>query len=168
MLWHGGVLRAEQWFSLLLLYFFDKISNMGIRSQKSQYGLAVLVGLSFLTLALIGPTHAFGMEMNKNGNMNGCIFTGKAEICRMNFLEHLTSWQALFNVLPIKATTALLTTLLLFIFVFAIFERKLCLIDLINPILNRKKLYSRSRLDFPSPNSLQEAFSQGILNSKTY
>lgn len=137
-------------------------------NKKITSVLFFLVLAAFLSLNVMGPAHAFGMQKNENGQMSGCVFDGMAEICTMSLLEHMAAWQSLFTAnVPNNTLTAALASLLLFAIAFA-FVRRLWPSDPVDLILTGQKIHNRFRQDFTFVNPLQEAFSNGILNPKLF
>ncbi len=126
--------------------------------------LLILATLIFFSWSLASPMHTFGMQMNHGGQTAGCIFNGMG-VCTMNTFEHLTAWQSLFYVVPAGIVSVSLLSLALILLTFT---RKLRLQNLLTSNNTRRKLYIYSRKNFLFARTLQEAFSQGILNTKTY
>ena len=74
----------------------------------------VIISLSALLFAGFG-IGMMDMDMNKDGAMDGCLFTGNAMLCSMNLVEHIALWQSMFTVAPTKIT------ILALFFLFAVF-----------------------------------------------
>lgn len=121
--------------------------------------------IAFLAIAFWGISETMmGMKMDKNGQMGGCPFLGFTDICKMNPLEHIATWQKMLTALPIKNVSILATLLLLVIF----------LIIFLRDLWNKNSLRAisihsqRFKYNYVVRNKLQEAFSSGILNPKIF
>jgi FtsH-binding integral membrane protein len=133
--------------------------NTATKKIKLANFFLVLATLAFLTVGTLGMSHTLGMEKKANGRMGGCLFTGLNEICPMSFGEHLTRWQSMFANISLKSGMFSLA-----ISVFALFVSVLV-------SLKRyfsQKLFLRHHQNLFIFNPLREAFSQGILNPKTF
>lgn len=142
---------------------------MEIATKKFSRFLLVLGLIAFLTVAFFGISGSMmGMEKRSDGTMGGCIFDGRAEICAMNIVEHLSHWQSMLTApTPQKALAFALLLLLAVVFVaVAIFKRNLLL--LFSYYTTRWRLYIRNNPELSLFDNLREAFSQGILNPKIY
>lgn len=140
---------------------------MDITSKKLAVPLLVLGFFAFITLSVFGLGHMSGMEANKDGNMEGCIFTGKTMLCKMGIVEHISLWQGMFTAMPQKGVT-LLALLILLVAVIFVTKNILAPPRLSNGEVLTRRLYLKEHLDLPLFNPLKEAFSQGILNPKIY
>lgn len=140
---------------------------MGSSSKKFAISLITVGLLSFATLSLFGLGHMSGMEANKDGNMEGCIFTGKTMLCKMGIVEHISLWQGMFTAMPQES---LLFMALLILLVAVIFVTKNFLAPprLSNSEALAKRLYLKEHPNLSLFNPLKEAFSQGILNPKIH
>lgn len=132
--------------------------------------LVILVILSFIVVAVFGLGHMSGMTANENGNMTGCIFTGKIMLCKMSVVEHISLWQSTFTAIPQES---LILLVLLVLSIAVIFAAKNILVSpRLSPnaalIKELYELYLREHPDLLLFNSLKEAFSQGVLNPKIY
>ena len=108
-----------------------------------------------------------GMMM-QDGTMQNCPFMGVTALCNMNLLEHLTAWQSMFNAIPASiASVFLLLSLLALVFLAYGRVREL-FYESIDSLAVLVQLYARRSLAFAYANSLQQAFSDGILNPKVY
>lgn len=127
------------------------------------FGLTAFIAVSFFGISL-----TMGMEMRDDGSMGGCLFDGRAEICAMNFAEHISQWQSMFTfTTPQKALTFALLLLLTVVFVaVAILKRNLLL--LFSYYTTRWRLYIKHNPELSLFNPLREAFARGILNPKIY
>ena len=131
---------------------------------------STFVGLlltTFLIVTLLGPMHAMKMPVDQNGHMTGCMFSGTA-ICTMTPLEHFAAWQAMFSATLANSTSTFLLLLLLALVLLVRIVGTLPFKEPANRQAVRQRLYARHTLAFAYANSLQEAFSQGILNPKVY
>ncbi len=133
--------------------------------KKLVFSPLILVLFAILSWSLIVPIHTMGMQMDDQGKMSGCVFSGMMEVCTMSTVEHPAAWQALFNIVPVGIASVSLFVLVL---IFVTFARKLRLQNFLTSDSIRQKLYIYSRKNFLFARSLQEAFSQGILNTKLY
>ncbi|MBI4088355.1 hypothetical protein HY418_03175 [Candidatus Kaiserbacteria bacterium] len=133
-----------------------------LKPRKHKIFIAI-VALSFFLLGSFGVLH-FGM-MQPDGQMSGCPFMDEGAICQMNPLEHLAAWQSAFTTtIPGKSLASLLLLSLLPFLALQIGRHNFAK-DKDSPVQIFRVRY-RERLFFPSP--LQEAFSNGILNSKVF
>lgn len=136
-------------------------------SFGSKNNLAVLVlGLIFVALISLGPTHFLDMRMNESGNMEGCIFTSKTSLCKMTVGEHLQRWVAMFNAIPDK-----ISSIIIFLFLFLIpplFTPRRILSHLSNNSGVLSKRLADLRFSILPLTSLRRAFATGILNPKIY
>lgn len=127
--------------------------------------LLLLAGV-FLFSSIFGSMHTFAMEMEQDAPMNECVLIGMGKDCAMNPLEHITLWQSFFDAAwtGVFAGTALVT---LFMLALIIITPRILRLFTASLHLIKQKLYQyTSKLTLIPP--LQEAFSQGILNPKTY
>lgn len=120
--------------------------------------------VAFLTVGLFGLFH-FTMNINNGGHTMGCPVTDMATICTMNPFTHIAMWQNMFTSSFPKEIFSLFALALLVIFsiftlrnfwrdnkmsqVFKYMERFIILTSIVS-------------------DSLQEAFSNGILHPKRY
>ncbi len=70
--------------------------------------IATWVLLAFLAINVFSLSYLGGMEKRDNGTMNGCIFDGRAEICTMSILGHISSLQGMFTAIPQKTNLLIL------------------------------------------------------------
>ena len=115
----------------------------------------------FVFTALIGLHQ--GMATNQSGDMEGCIFTGKMMLCKMNAIEHISLWQSIFTAVP-QELTALLSIPVLMLFALA------AAFDSRQPQkqLGHSQLHLEQNFTISYINPLNEAFSRGILHPKIY
>ena len=128
---------------------------------KSILSLGILI---FFSISLFGVFH-MGMKMDKDGMDSGCPFALGSSICTMTPLEHLGAIQSLFTALP-KGENTLASLLFLTLGLIA-------LPSLLSRLfLPPKLLYKRVSVfeyRYTQPKGfLQEAFSNGILNSRAF
>lgn len=123
--------------------------------------LLFTAALALLLIPSLGFVH-LGMG-SMGGQTGNCPFMPghAASLCHANPVEHLQEWQSLFTVLP--QDRDLLSLLLLLMGGIAIFY-----VNSIRAPLVGVPLSLSQRVNFFRPNSLQEAFSRGILNSKVF
>ena len=123
------------------------------KSAKSLFAMGIFA------IVLINSFYIFniGMKMDANGSMN-CPFLQGGSMCPMNPLDHIAAAEAFFNGLPQWDIFSFLLTLELvpITFLYNMFIRKVRWMPV------RFSNYS------PPRNYLQEAFSNGILNPKTF
>ena len=140
---------------------------MGFTNSKHAKMLGIMGMAAFVTVAVFGVSHTLGMEMKDDGTMGGCLFDGRAEICPMTLIEHLSVWQGMFTATPQKAGLFSLLVILATAFVVLIFSQHFRLL-LLGLLTSRHKLYLRVNPQLLLFDPLKEAFSQGILNPKIY
>lgn len=140
---------------------------MAITSQKLAISFLAIGLFAFVTLSILGLGHMNGMETNKDGNMEGCIFTGKTMLCKMDVVEHISLWQSIFTAMPQENLTLFALLILLAVVIF-ITKNIFAPSRLFRSETSTDRLYLKERPDFSFFNPLKEAFSQGILNPKIY
>jgi hypothetical protein len=130
---------------------------MGGKRNKAIFSLGILF---FFLLGLFGFSHST-MGIASDGEMSGCPFNLGSVVCTMSPLEHVSALQNLFNMLPSDISTFTLILLLLaFSHVISFAKSPPPKLFAYNNILNRKYIAPAY--------FLQYAFSDGILNSKTF
>lgn len=137
-----------------------------ISKKIAVFSLAIGV-FAFATLAVFGLGHMSGMTANENGDMAGCIFTGKTMLCKMGVIEHISLWQSIFTAMPREN---LMLFALFFLLATAIFITR-NILDLPRLSKNKasaQKLYLTQHPNLSLFNPLGEAFFRGILNPKIY
>lgn len=126
--------------------------------------LAKFSVILFTVWILVFGLYQFGLNMSSDGEMVTCPFSGHSmSICKMNPMEHLQEWQNMFVADPSMGTFLLsfLCLLLLAFFDYTKYQKRQDLIV----------FYKKSYFNFktkPVFNILQESFSNGILNPKTF
>ena len=142
---------------------------MEIATKKFRRILLALTTVGFLWVSVFGLVHSMNdMKMNSDGIMSGCLFSGQATVCTMNFAEHIDHWQAMFTTLPQKAGLLELMILALVLTVVAVIFGPRLLFEHSGLLYSRQRLYIKQNPHILLFNSLREAFSQGILNPKIY
>lgn len=141
---------------------------MGSPSKKFAISLVAVGLLSFATLSLFGLGHFGGMETNKDGNMDGCVFTGKTMLCKMSVVEHISLWQSMFTAMPQESLMLVVLMALLITAVALITKNTFAPPHLSKNDIAIGRLYLKEHPDLSFFNPLKEAFSQGILNPKIY
>lgn len=143
---------------------------MEIAAKKLINFLLIFGVFSFLAVGTFGMEQFFGMQMNDDGTMSGCLFDGKAKICNMTFSDHLSRWKGMFTAITQKANLFILLFLLISsVGALLLFNaRRRLLLLLFSRFSNRWRLYIRHNPELSLFNPLREAFSQGILNPKIY
>ena len=138
-----------------------------IRMLSSQtYGrivLAVLL-LAMLLSASAGVAH-FGMDM-RQGGMAVCPLMGApAAVCNMNVFEHIAAWQRAFAGVFAGGRDMVLLLIALAFFLMFGGRHKLAFRSDASPS-ERSRRFLKDQIDIF--NSLQEAFSNGILHPKAF
>lgn len=130
-------------------------------NKKFVYFLSAFILVAFFGMSLV----IMGMNMDKNGQMDGCPFLGVTVLCKMNPLEHIEAWQNMFTTLPPKNISILTTFLMLAMFSIFFLRNPWSKNNLQAISIHRKRFrYST----YIARNKLQEAFSSGILNPKIF
>lgn len=134
----------------------------------SKISKIITLALSALTLwMLLFGLSQMSMDMSTMGGKANCPLGGHSmAICQMNPMEHIEEWQSIFTMLPAKDALSILFALLSLLALLAL------------RFLNTPSLFKKPRLEqyvnpfyvnnVPIFNSLQEAFSRGILNPKIF
>ncbi len=137
-------------------------------TKASGRPLALFLFLAFVIVNLYGATYGLGMQKDAQGKMSGCMFSGTT-ICTMTAFEHLAAWQSAFTATVSHQALSLLALLLLAVTLFAAYMAMRMLFNAVLALLEaHQKLYARRAFAISHVNPLQELFSQGILNPKTY
>lgn len=127
--------------------------------------LAAFVFVSIISI--IGIAHTAGMQLNDEGGMSGCLFTGKGMICKMNAVQHLSLWQSTFVAVPQKISGfALLVALAALVIAVRLFKKQRFNFPEREPLF--LKLHRSQQPNNIFFNPLHYAFSQGILHPKIY
>lgn len=136
-----------------MIYLLKKISV--------SFGLLLIIFMSI-----------FGMMFFQHGGMGQkaqasmCPFMPDSTVvCKMTPMEHIEKWQNTFTSLP--ATDFLIAIALLFFSAVFVLSYKF-LSSFLDPLVSIVFVRLRSRQVFRIPSPLGEAFSNGILNPKTF
>lgn len=140
---------------------------MDITFQKLAVFFLALGFFAFVTLSIFGLGHMSGMTASENGDMAGCIFTGKTMLCKMSVVEHISLWQSMLTVAP-QENLMLLALFTLFIAVIFMTKNIPVPLDLSRGETQIRRFYLKEHSNLSFFNPLKEAFSQGILNPKIY
>ena len=128
--------------------------------------IKIIVVASVFSVLILGLLQTC-MNMNTADSNENCLFGGHSVvICQMNPIEHIQEWQSMFRTLPARDVLLYLFTFVMFIsFIFQKFWNKFS-------IHNTSLLFSRPihvlRDSFQVFDPIQEAFSSGILNPKSF
>lgn len=128
--------------------------------------LAMLSLVAFVAVSLFGLGHTAGMKANEDGNMEGCIFTGKTMLCQMGIGEHISLWQGMFAATPQKISVLLTLIVLLVAAVFVIINHWLRTASIKQELVRRFYLFRNTEINLFDP--LRRAFSRGIIHPKIY
>lgn len=126
----------------------------------------LLSAVSFLWIGAFGLLR-HGLGMKSGGETNGCLFDGQMEVCNMNVSDHITTWQTMLTGLP-QNDEVMEALFLAAMFVVTILFTQITLSKFSERITTRYYLYIKQHPQIHLFDSLKEAFSRGILNSKIY
>lgn len=135
-------------------------------NQKIARIFFCIATLTFLLFGFFGLLHS-NMQMGMDGNlsMSNCPFMVGMSLCTMTPFEHISVWQNMFGNIPIQKGITLM-----FLFVVSLVFGFLLTRKINSP--PKYLLVLRNYLNFQKyitkTNSLQELFSNGILNPKTF
>lgn len=121
----------------------------------------------FLTGAIGLPHFGMAMEMDMDGNMTmtNCYMPGMTAVCNMSALEHIAGWQGMFtSLLSQNLALALLFLVLAVVLGFVWLRQAYSPPQRVRTSFR----FSRRREYIPLHSSLQELFSNGILNPKVF
>lgn len=138
-----------------------------IQRNKTPLFISLCVGI-FGFISIFGVWHIYGMGMQDDGTMGGCLFTGMEEICAMSLGEHISQWQNMFAVSAPQGVFIFVLLVLLAVIFVAVAVRKRNLFLLFRYYATHWRLYIGYNSNLSLYNPLREAFSQGILNPKIY
>ena len=145
------------------------VPYMEIATKKFGKFLLALTMVALLWISVFGLVHSMNdMKMNSDGTMSGCLYSGQAAICTMNFAEHITLLQSMLTSLPQKTGLMDLLILAVVLIVTAVIFGPRLLFDHSRLLFSRQRLYIKQNPHIPLFDSLRETFSQGILNPKIY
>ncbi|MBI3633302.1 MAG: hypothetical protein HY226_03355 [Candidatus Vogelbacteria bacterium] len=126
--------------------------------------VAIFTFSALFVVALFGIFS--GMQTGMDGKMsNNCPFTIGSSLCSMGVLEHIESWQVMFSSVPKSFGLFILLAAILAVFFLTFYSILPNTKNTLLFIIERRR--SRFYTPFSQP-ILQEAFSQGILNTKVY
>ena len=130
---------------------------------ESQTLPKLIITISVFTALFFGIT-GFGLGMDMMSPTANCPFGGHSmSICKMNTVEHIQELQSMFTMLPAKNTLALF----LFLALFALYKLRHTLsipkLSQVDSSVNRFYIHRPRIID-----SLEDAFSSGILNPKIF
>lgn len=129
--------------------------------------LFALTAISFLWLGTFGLLHHMGEMRPGNATSSGCLFNGQAEVCTMDFSEHIALWQGMMTSLPQNMGLVDLLILALVLVAVVAFWRS-PLFEFSERVSSRWRLYIKQNPQIRLFNSFIEQFSQGILNPKIF
>lgn len=123
--------------------------------------LAILV---LVLLAFLGAGY-LGMPQDTTGQMSSCPIMGAVALCEMSPLVHMAKWQNLFSALPERGGAMFLAIVVLSLSMIFLLRRARY-----SPGLFVVPLWAlgSKAVSIPIPSTLQEAFSDGILNPKIF
>ena len=123
--------------------------------------------IAFFFVGFLGIFH-FDMDMTSDGQMSsGCFMPGMSTICQMDPIEHIAEWQSLFTAVPSQSDILTFLLALLTLVLGALFLYSHQGITPPRTLVPQSQfLYSKRHI--PIVNSLQEAFSNGILHPRLY
>ena len=129
--------------------------------------LFAITAISFLWLGTFGLLHHMSEMKPDNASGSGCLFNGQAEVCTMNFSEHIALWEGMMTTLPQEVGALSLLALALLLVVIVTFWHG-SLFEFSERVAFRWRLYIKQNPQVRLFNSLIEEFSQGILNPKIF
>lgn len=137
---------------------------MNIGTQRTSF--VAMVVMVALLLGCTGMFH-FGMDMQMmDGFMPGCPFMSGGAICSMSQLEHIAAWHSMFAAaFPFGKDMAALLLLLLASSLVLLAWRQLFTHDKGSPL---HQWHRPLRQNPAIIDQLKEAFSNGILNPKSF
>ncbi len=130
---------------------------------ESQTLPKLIIDISVFTALFFGIT-GFGLGIDTTSPTANCPFGGHSmSICKMNPVEHIQELQSMFTMLPAKNTLALF----LFLALFALYKLRHTLsvpkLSQVDASVNLFYIHRPRIID-----SLEDAFSSGILNPKIF
>jgi len=128
--------------------------------------LAMLGLATFIAVSLFGLGHTAGMKANDNGNMEGCIFTGKTMLCEMGVIEHISLWHGMFTAMPQKVSALLALIVLLIVAAFVVINYSPHITDIKQKTPQRLYLLNHPNINLFDP--IRRVFSRGIIHPKIY
>ncbi len=147
-----------------------KYMNQNSKSRiliKIIFAIIILVFLTFSIFGLIASMNSMRMDSNGLGTMNDCFFGLQGHVCNMTLAQHISIWQGISAMsLQNVVSLDLLMLGIMAILLVATLGRNLFFES--RKLTLQYHLYTKQNLHILPLNYLQEAFSQGILNSKIY
>ena len=135
-----------------------------MKVENIQKRILVLGAIAFVAVGLLSFTN-FGMSTNADGQMLGCPFMGIPTLCQMNHLDHAFALQNMLVAVPFSGIFTLLISILLVLSLVLLAPVFLSIVvNLFEPLLHPPRRTSR----LVPRNTLQEAFSNGLLNSRAF
>jgi hypothetical protein len=140
--------------------------NSGVLNIKFAKIIILLATIPFVWLGAFGLIRHAG-EMKSGMTTSGCLFDGGQEICAMNIGEHVAIWQNMFTSIPQTADFLQLVLIALAI-IAVVFIYRNTVFQFLERLVMRSRQYLLSSQPIHFFDSLREAFSRGIINSKIY
>lgn len=135
--------------------------NYMFRRSKLTNKILPLTFLAVFSIGLFSAYHVY-MPTGPDGEMGACPFTQGTSICVMTPVQHIAAAQNIFHTLPWQKD-------LLSVFLLAIFlALPLYFLLSSSPPRNLLNSFSKRNQNLSFIHTLQELFSQGILNPKIY
>lgn len=107
------------------------------------------------------------MQIDKDGNMSTCPFMNEASLCKMNTFEHISRFQALFNLTPSRIISVLLIVITLLVLSLFAFARHW--LELFTEEAKIQRDYSTRNFYISLLfNPIRRALSRGIIQPKIY
>lgn len=142
---------------------FDIIPGMDFLMEKPHKKLFQGI-LSFISLILLISAFQFGLINQAISSTADCPFEpGHSAMCTDTPLEHIQEWQSFFTVLPTKEIFSLILVVSLSFVLF-----KAAKVFLQSYLLKTRHLFGYCCLNLVIQDPLKEAYSSGILNTKTF
>lgn len=135
-----------------------------MNTLTAQKSLVFLILAAFLVVGLFGLFH-FAVDMN-GGDSYGCPFMNIAALCALNPLGHIAIWQNTFTSTSSEEFFYTLTLLVLLVILFIFTLRNFLPNGGVSRVVSR--IWKTFTLELLSGDSLQEAFSNGILHPKIF
>jgi len=127
----------------------------------------ILTIIFFWWFSIFGLTNHMSNMKPDRADGNGCLFNIQMEVCTMNLSEHITFWQGAFTSLPqnVKILELLILAIMLSV---VINFRPNQLIEFLERMTARFRLYIKQNPQIRLFNLLIEEFARGILNPKIF
>ena len=140
---------------------------MAVTLKKLTLSFLALGLFTFVMLGIFGLGQMDGMAANENGDMTGCIFTGKTMLCKMSVIEHISLWQSMFTAMP-QENLILLVLVILLVAVLFTTKNSIGPPRLSRDETSTQKLYLVQHPNLSLFDPLKESFARGILNPKIH